>query len=419
MIKTNYQTYGNRFSLRLRIYLDGETKYVSVNNLLNGKLNKRHWNQRRQSFIPSAPFSKENNEALAAFKSKYDKLAIEWTGSLIGFMQYAKSGKLSNEESDKPTVANLLARIITDMKHRKHEDGTIKGSYEAYEKLEKRLKEFCQSKHYAYDKMLIEDMTSDFINSIFDWVESTGRGITYISKVLHSVLNKADGFGLYDMNELRGVRWAKKQSVSGNKYHTLTPAQCNTFIALKRSELPKNPKSSLYKDFCVFLLFTGQSPCDAIALKYSDIEVIDGVRHFVFKRRKISEKQTVPCAVPINPIMEKIMKRWELQAKDGYVFPIRSKHKIATQITNNGDIKHFVSRLNYWLKKIGDILGCSFPLHAYTFRHTAITNYISKNVPVIYVANMMGTSVENCEKIYYNNRGDSVSRDKVLNIASF
>lgn len=107
------------------------------------------------------------------------------------------------------------------------------------------------------------------------------------------------------------------------------------------------------------------------------------------------------------------MDRWRPQSRDGYIFPIRNKKKLTTQTTNNGDIKHFIGRCNNWLKKIGDLIGCDFPLHCYTFRHIAITNYISKDIPVIYVANMMGTSVENCEKVYYNNQGDVASRNIV------
>ena len=69
MITTNFQTYGTSgFNLRFRIYQDGETRYVSVNKLLQGQLTKRHWNQKKQLFVPSAPFSKENNEALVQFR---------------------------------------------------------------------------------------------------------------------------------------------------------------------------------------------------------------------------------------------------------------------------------------------------------------------------------------------------------------
>ena len=77
MITTNYQTYGTSgFNLRLRVYQDGETRYVNVNKILQGKLTKRHWSQKKQMFLPSAPFCKENNEAIVQFKRKYDEKAL-------------------------------------------------------------------------------------------------------------------------------------------------------------------------------------------------------------------------------------------------------------------------------------------------------------------------------------------------------
>lgn len=368
-------------------------------------------------FIPSAPFSKENNEALVQFKRKYDEKATNWVGSVFNFMNDFES----IPATDKPLMKDLLLNFIEDYKKRKHPDGTTKGSYEGYVKLTCRLQEFCAHKRIKWETLAVEDFTEGFVNSIFDWVDSKrgGSGKTYISKTLHAILNHADKIGIYDFSKLKLVKWVQKSRVSAQKYQTLTTAQCNKLIALKGEELPSNPKKILYRDFCVFLLFTGLSPCDAISMRYSDIEKINGISHFVFKRRKIAERQSVPCAVPINSIMQGIMDKWKCRAKDGYIFPIRNKHKIATQKTNNGDIKHFVCRLNLWLKKLGKVLGCDFPLHTYTFRHTAITNYISKDVPVIYVANMMGTSVSNCEKIYYNNQGDVKSRNKVLSMTSF
>lgn len=417
MITINYQTYGQGFNLRLRLYQNGETKYINVNKLLQGSLLKRHWNQKKQSFIPSAPFSKENNEILTRFKHKYDQKAIDWTGSLTGFMACVDGDDIAIR-SKKPTMPVLFQKIVEECKKHKHDDGTVKGTYENYEKCDKRLREYCKLIHVDYASFLVEDCTSTFINKMFDWINENknGKGLVYISKTLHAALVRADEWGWFRFDRLKGVTWAKKKLGSSQKYNTLTPAQCKRFAEMTPKELPQNPKKFLYRDFCIFLLYTGQSPCDAISLKYSDIQTIDGTDYFVFKRRKIDQKQTEPCLVPINDKMREIMNKWKTKARNGYIFPIRNEMKLRTQKTNDGDIKHFNGRLNNWLKRLGKILGCDFPLHTYTFRHTAITNYISNDVPAVYVANMMGTSVENCEKIYYNNKGDSVSRDKVLNI---
>lgn len=417
MVTINYQVFGTKgFQLRLRFYCNGETKYINVTKMLKGAIQRRHWSAKRQYFLQSCPFADENNEVISNFRRKYDERALDWEGSLQGFM-----ASFGEEKSDLKidTLSSLISYIIAEKKKSKHEDGTIKGTYECYEKLEKRLKEYCEQERVGYDRIMVSDITVSFVNNIFDWVvkKKNGRGLAYISVTLHAVMVVADKLGLYDFSKLDGCQWKKKNRKSVNKYRTLTEEQCRMLASMPVSDLPRNPRRELYRDFSVFLLYTGQSPCDAISLRYDDIVVIDGVEHFIFKRRKIAERQYVPCSIPINDEMRRIMKRWRKQSRDGYIFPIRNKYKLATQTTNNGDIKHFVGRLNLWLKKVAVVLGCDFSLHSYTLRHTAITNYLSKGVPVVYVANLMGTSVKNCEQIYYNNQGDVKSRNLVMGIS--
>ena len=420
MVTVNYQSFGTQgFQLRLRLYKSGETKFIGVTKLLQGAIQKKHWNQKKQRFIPSCPFSDENNKILVQFKQRYDEMAIGWTGSLDGLILAVENGNAPIHEGY--LLHEYIQKIVDEKMQRKHEDGTIKGSYENYVKLSKRLGEYCKYKKVDYGKLCLSEVTPGFVNSVFDWVVNVRKGVghLYISSMLHAVLMQAGKEGFVDWNNFVNCKWKSKGGGSAHKYNTLTSEQCSRFVSLRIDELPPSPKAELYRDFCTFILYTGQSACDAIALKYSDIKSIGGVDHFVFKRRKISEKQSVPCAVPINEVMKRIMDRWKNVAKDGYIFPIRNKKKLKEQTTNNGDIKHFVCSCNFWLKKVGKILGCNFPLHTYAFRHTAITHYLSKDVPIIYVANLMGTSVKNCEDIYYNNQGDVASMSKVLNALSF
>lgn len=414
MITINYQTFGNKgFQLRLRLYQSGETKFINVTKLLKGAIQKRHWNQRKQLFLPSCPFSNENNAMLVQFRQRYDEMAIDWTGSVFGMIAAMEAPAAPSEVM---TVAGFIQVIIGRLNENKHADGTVKGSFEGYEKLERRIKEFCQYKKIKYEKLLISELTASTIDNMLEWVEKTrkGNGRVYISKMLHSMIMKAAKDEYLNADDFKKCKWVPKTRVSSQKNNTLTEEQCKKFTQLNLDKISSSRLNELYRDFCLFILYTGQSACDAISLKYSDIKNIGGISHFVFTRRKIAEKQSVPCAVPINEELDRIMLKWRHLSKDGYVLPIRNKEKLRTQGTNNGDIKHFIGKVNYWLKKVGKELGCTFSLHTYTFRHTAITRYISKGVPVIYVANMMGTSVENCEKIYYNNQGDTSSRNKVL-----
>ena len=418
MVTINYQAFGNKgFQLRLRLYQEGETRYINVTKMLKGKIQSRHWNQKRQQFTPSCPYAQENNDILVRFRQKYDEKAISWQGSLYGFMSSFDNQKV--EDGTKLVMLDdLFAFVINKKKAKFHPDGSRKDTCECYEKAQARVKDYCKQVGIRYDKLMITDVTATFLNDMFDWirVKKESRGLINVSKMLHAVMNAADKEGVFDFSSLRGVRWKKKDLGSANKYKTLTESQCKELETMSVSDLPRNPKSELYRDFCIFLLYTGQSPCDAITLRYSDIETISGVDHFVFKRRKIEDKQAVPCSVPINKGMRRIMERWKDEARDGYVFPIRNKWKLENQKTSNGDIKHFISRANTWLKQVAKTLKCDFSLHLYTFRHTAITRYISNGIPVTYVANLMGTSVRNCEQIYYNNKGDVASRDKVLSL---
>lgn len=420
MITINYQQFGTKgFQLRLRLYQDGETKYINVTKLLKGAIQKKHWNQRKQLFTPGCPFSDENNEILDQFRQKYDQMAINWSGCVLGMV--AAMEFHGQEQSGAITLADFIKSIVDELHKRRHPDGTKKGSYEVYEKCARRLQDFCKAKKIKYEKLLLSELTPGFIDAVFDWIDSTrkGKGKNYVSTMLHSIVMRADKAGHLKFDDFKTCNWWKKNRGSVHKFNTLTEEQCQKFAQLKPWEVSSSPLGELYRDFCLFILYTGQSACDAISLKYSDIQVIGGVRHFVFKRRKISEKQAVPCSVPVNGELERIMLRWKRSSKDGYIFPVRNKEKLKTQTTNNGDIKHFIGKVNYWLKKAGKAISCPFPLHTYTFRHTAITHYISKGVPVIYVANMMVTSVDNCEKIYYNNQGDVASRNKVMSAMSF
>ncbi len=420
MITINYQAFGSKgFQLRLRLYQEGETRFINVTKLLKGSVQKRHWNQKKQLFTPSCPFSEENNTILVQFRQKYDQAAIEWSGSLYGFMAAMEMSNLNGTQ--RMTVSEFINFIIDKLGQKKHADGSTKGSFEEYLKCEKRLMEFCAYKKVDYSKLLISELTAPFIDAVFEWVTKSrnGKGMRYVSKTLHSIIMKAEAEGYLKSDDFKSCNWYKKRDVSTQKYNTLTEEQLRQFAQLDLNKIYKTKYNELFRDFCFFILYTGQSACDALTLRYSDIQQIGGISHFVFKRRKIAEKQSVPCAVPINQEMDRIMLRWRHLSKDGYIFPIRSKEKIKTQGTNNGDLKHFIGNLNNWLKKIGKAIGCSFPLHTYTFRHTAITYYISKGVPVIYVSNMMGTSVESCERIYYNNQGDKASRNKVLAAMKF
>lgn len=201
MITINYQRFGNKgFQLRLRLYQDGETKFINVTKLLKGAIQKKHWNQQKQLFVPSCPFSAENNYILVQFRQKYDEMAINWNGSVFGMIAAMEN---ESDEAGGMTLKKYIQVIIGRLNERKHADGTIKGSFEGYEKLERRIQEFCKAKKIKYDKILVSDITPGFVEGILTWVEKSrkGKGRIYISKMLHAVISKADTDSLLKVDD--------------------------------------------------------------------------------------------------------------------------------------------------------------------------------------------------------------------------
>ena len=151
----------------------------------------------------------------------------------------------------------------------------------------------------------------------------------------------------------------------------------------------------LYYDFCIFMFHTFFAPCDVIKVKRKDIAKKETL---LVKRKKTH--RTVE--VPITPIVRSIIDKCKGISKFGYVFPIMDDEQEKSHSTKDYTYKKFREHLNIWLKEIGKELGTDFDLYAYVFRHTAITVAINNGLPISYIANAAGASVEMIQLHYYN-----------------
>lgn len=150
------------------------------------------------------------------------------------------------------------------------------------------------------------------------------------------------------------------------------------------------------------------APCDVIKAKWRDI-----TRRGTIAVRRKKTHRTVE--VPVTPMMRQIINKYKGQSKDGYIFPIMDDEKEKKYQTKDYTFKKFREFLNKWLKSIGKELGLEFQLYAYVFRHTAITIAIDKGIPISYVANAAGTSVEMIQLHYYNGESQQ-NREKLTEV---
>ena len=179
----------------------------------------------------------------------------------------------------------------------------------------------------------------------------------------------------------------------------LSTEQLKTFLNLSVRDITPNYKDrmtvELYYDFCVFMFHTFFSPCDVIKLKAKDITK----KNTVVAKRKKTHRQV---EVPLTPLMRSIIDKYKGKSKDGYIFPIMDDEEERRHKTKDYTFKKFRERLNVWLKHIGKQLETEYDLHAYVFRHTAITVALNNGLPISYVANAAGTSVSVIQEHYYN-----------------
>ena len=105
------------------------------------------------------------------------------------------------------------------------------------------------------------------------------------------------------------------------------------------------------------------APCDVIKLKYKDI-TRQGKIHV--KRKKTHKA----VEIPLNPVMEKIIRKYKGKTKDDYVFPIMDDELEKTYIEKDYIFKNFRECVNVWLKRVGKELRLSYDPYAYVFRHT-------------------------------------------------
>jgi len=110
--------------------------------------------------------------------------------------------------------------------------------------------------------------------------------------------------------------------------------------------------------------------------------------------------------------MRLIIDKYKGQSKDGYIFPVMDDGKEKSYTAKDCTFKKFRGFLNKWLKLVGNEMGLSFDLYAHVFRHTAITVAINNGLPVSYIANAAGTSVEMIQQHYYNGECQQ-NRDKL------
>lgn len=402
--------------LALRISAGKDRFYKRVAHLMKGEPDLKHWKQDKEMFSGYAEFYKENNKILEDFKAIYWKLVREHpelTAKQVACFYKAQQQHTGSQPIQlnawgvseyKNSISKYLEVVIA------RERAKQGCNFESYYKLLTR----CRRDIVGFDDMPFS--TIDY-NQMVTIAYIFAREPSYknISKTFRALLGKAHkdpevDFKLGQIGDFRFCDYSPcKYEVETKHPDILDTEQLKAFLNADPYYLTPDYKNrseiGLYYDFCVFMFNSFLAPCDVIKAKTRDITN----RNTIMVRRKKTHR---PVEVPITPAMRQIINKYRGQSKDGYIFPIMDDKKEKTYKTKDYTFKNFREKLNNWLKSVGKALDLEFDLYAYVFRHTAITVAIDNGLPVSFVSNAAGTSVEMIQQHYYN--GDNAHNRAML-----
>ena len=146
------------------------------------------------------------------------------------------------------------------------------------------------------------------------------------------------------------------------------------------------------RDVFIFACYTGLAYADIAALRADNIKKMFDGRLWIVTHR---QKTKTNVNVPLLPMAEKILKKYEGQFQDGEILPVLSNQK-----------------MNAYLKEIGDICEIEKKITFHLARHTfATTMTLGKGVPIESVSKMLGHTNIQTTQIYARITNDKISRD--------
>lgn len=404
-------------ALVLRISENKDRFYKNVEYLLKGSPDLKHWKADKEQFSGYSPFYEENNKALAEFKQIYWKLIVKHPELTARQVSNYYKNERRHTGSEPVKLADWTVDQYANSVEKYLEVVTLREkakpgcNFECYYKLlQKCRKEIPGFENMPFSTIDYNKMVQ--IAGIFAY----GKAYTHHSKTFRALLGKAskDKEVMFHLNQIGDFKFAdynpNRYAVEGrNEPDILNAEELKLFLNLSVRDITPQYKDrkmvEIYYDFCVFMFHSFFAPCDVIKAKWRDITR----RGTITVRRKKTHRLV---EVPITPVMRQIIDKYKGQSKNGYIFPIMDDEKEKSYTTKDYTFKKFREFLNKWLKVVGKELQLSFNLYAYVFRHTAITVAIDNGLPLSYIANAAGTSVEMIQQHYYNGECQQ-NRDKL------
>ena len=244
------------------------------------------------------------------------------------------------------------------------------------------------------------DIDSDLIAAYEAYLTDNGicpNTASFYMRNLRAIYNRAINKGLMVQ------RFPFKHVYTGIAKTVKRAVPIEDIRKIRRLDLSSHPAMDFAKDLFLFSFYTrGMSFVDMAFLKKTDLR--NGVLSYC--RQKTNQQLCIRWEQPMQDIINKYDT-----ADSPYLLPI-------IHGTDSLAREHYMKtmrRVNYSLKKIGQLIGLYIPLTTYVARHSWASIAMSRNVPISTISQAMGHDSEATTRIYIASL-DTSAVDKANNL---
>lgn len=382
VIRRNQVNRDGKCSIVIRITVNGE--YERLNSTLS--IEPELWDSKAAKAIGRTQkildFNKRIEEIRYVLQDHYYELQKTHGYVTAEMVKNAYMGVTAKAESLMPIYDEFLAET-KKMIGINRSDKT----YQKYERCKRRVVEFMKEKYNRTDIPLRElkpKFLTDFAVFLSTKYKCRQNTVYKFLQLLRMVIIKAQRDGISFPDPYLSYKMTQEKVDRGYLSE-------DEVIAIATKEI-SIPRLDQVRDVFIFACYTGLAYSDLAQLRAENIKkMFDGKLWIVTHRQKTKTNVNVP----LLPMAEKILRKYEGKYLDGELLPILSNQKT-----------------NAYLKEIADICGIEKNLTFHLARHTfATTMTLGKGVPIESVSKMLGHTNIQTTQIYARITNEKISHD--------
>lgn len=382
IIRRNQVNKDGKCAIMVRITVNGD--YERVNSTLS--IEPDLWDSTAAKAIGRTTkilaFNKRIEEIRYTIQNHYYELQNTQGYVTAEMVKNAYMGVTAREES----LMALYEEFLADTKKMVGINRSDK-TYQKYERCRRRVVEFMKKKYNITDiplKELKPKFLSDFEVFLATEYNCKQNTVYKFLQLLRMVLIKAQREGISFPDPYLSYKMKQEKVDRGYLSEDEVIAIATKEISIKRLDQ--------VRDVFIFACYTGLAYADIATLRADNIQkMFDGKLWIITHRQKTKTNVNVP----LLPMAEKILRKYEGCYLDGVLLPVLSNQKT-----------------NAYLKEIADICGIEKNLTFHLARHTfATTMTFGKGVPIESVSKMLGHTNIQTTQIYARITNEKISHD--------